>query len=519
MKKTVALFILALLIVSCKPSKDYNSVVSLKGTAVFQPDWKNIAANYSCPEWFMDAKFGIFIGWGVYSVPAFGNDWYPRNMYMKDAGWAYKLTYDYHLQTYGEQTKFGYKDFIPMFKAEKFDAGEWVALFKAAGAKYVVPIAEHHDGFAMYNSDRNQWNAVKMGPKKDIVGLLKAAAEKEGLVFGLSSHRLENAWYFNGGMRIPSDVQDTTISLYGRRLPQKEYWQPSEYDEAVQLDWLAHTHELIDKYQPQLFWFDWTVDKIPNVFNKFMAYYYNNAVDWGKGVVVNTKQGYPTNVQVWDVERGKSGKMMKFPWQTDTSIGKKSWGYIEGEENKTPEQIVHDLIDIVSKNGNLLLNIGPRSDGSITDEQTAVLLSIGKWLKINGEAIYGTRCWKKFGEGTSESSKGSMSDFNATTYTAADLRFTTKGNDFYAIMLNWDENGALIQSLNKNAIADAKILSVKMLGSDEKIAWTQTDEGLQLSCPKIKPCEFAYSFKITFDRKVGEHLTSEAVDEMTKHGG
>jgi alpha-L-fucosidase len=510
------------LLCSCKPEKkpsfNPDSVASSKGTEVFQPDWDNMAANYTCPDWFQDAKFGIFIGWGVYSVPAFGNDWYPRNMYMKDAGWAYKLTYDYHRETYGDQTEFGYKDFIPLFKAEKFDADAWIALFKAAGAKYVIPIAEHHDGFAMYDSDRNPWNAVDMGPRKDIVGLLKAAAEKEGLIFGLSSHRLENAWYFNGGMRIPSDVQDTTLTLYGRRLPQKEYWEPSEYDAAVQLDWLAHTHELIDKYQPQLFWFDWTVNKIPDTFNKFMAYYYNSAVDWGKGVVVNTKQGFPTNVQVWDVERGKSGKMMKYPWQTDTSMGKKSWGYIEGEENKTPEQIVHDLIDIVSKNGNLLLSIGPRADGTITEEQTSILLAIGQWLGVNGEAIYGTRCWKKFGEGPSEASKGSMSDFTATAYTAADLRFTTKGNEFYAIALNWDGNETLIRSLDKPAVADAKILNVRMLGSDEKITWTQTDEGLRLSSPKTRPCDFACTYKITFDRKVGEHLPSEAVDEMMKHG-
>jgi alpha-L-fucosidase len=218
------------------------------------------------------------------------------------------------------------------------------------------------------------------------------------------------------------------------------------------------------------------------------------------------------------VERGKSGKMMLFPWQTDTSIGKKSWAYIDGEENKTAEQIVHDLIDIVSKNGNLLLNIGPRADGTITEEQQAVLLDIGKWLKVNGDAIYGTRCWKKLGEGDAESTKGSFTDNKATSYTARDMRFTTKGNVFYAIVLNWDEAGALVKSLDRNAIADAKIQNVQMLGSDEKIDWMQTDEGLKLSFPAKKPCGFAYSFKITFDKKVGEHLESEAVDEVMKHG-
>jgi len=513
--KTFSILLLAIgLSVSCQTNKktdiNIDSVASPKGTAVFQPDWNNIAQHYQFPDWFRDAKFGIFIHWGVYAVPAFGNEWYPRNMYQKDS-----KEFKHHVETYGEQTKFGYKDFIPMFKAEKFNADEWAKLFKDAGAKYVVPVAEHHDGFAMYDSELNKWNAVKMGPKKDIVGLLKQAVEKEGLVFGLSFHRAENAWFYNGGMNFPSDVQDTTITLYGRRLSPNE-----TYNESVAREWLAHTYELIDKYQPSLFWFDWTVNNpvLMPYFNKFLAYYYNNALDWGKQVAVNTKQGYPTNIQVWDMERGKSDKMMVFPWQTDTSVGKKSWCYIDGEENKTPEQIVHDLIDIVSKNGNLLLNIGPRADGTITEEQKAVLLEIGKWLKVNGDAIYGTRCWKKFGEGDAVPTKGSFTDNTSTPYTVRDMRFTTKGNDFYVIVLNWDDAGVLVKSLDKNVVADAKILNVQLSGSDEKIAWKQTDEGLKLWFPKTKPCDFAYSFKISFDKKVGENLESEAVNEVMKHG-
>ncbi|MDR2026270.1 MAG: alpha-L-fucosidase [Prevotellaceae bacterium] len=498
------------LFTGCNSGSNINidSVASPKGTAVFQPDWDNIAKNYQFPEWFVDAKFGIFIHWGVYAVPAFGSEWYPRNMYQKNSS-----EFKHHVTTYGEHTRFGYKDFIPMFKAEKFDASQWAELFRKSGAKYVVPVAEHHDGFSMYDSDLNSWNSVRKGPKKDIVGLLKQAVEKEGLVFGLSTHRAENAWFYNGGMEFPSDVQDTTVTLYGRRLPNEKY------TEDFAREWLAHTYELVNKYEPKLIWFDWTVNNpvLMPYFNKFLAYYYNNALDWGTNVVVNTKQGYPTNIQVWDIERGKSDKMMKFPWQTDTSIGKKSWSHVDGEENKTPEQIVHDLIDIVSKNGALLLNIGPKADGTITDEQTSVLLAIGEWLKVNGEAIYGTRCWKKFGEGETESTKGSFSDNTATAYSVQDIRFTTKGNDFYAIVLNWGEE-VVIKSLNSETVADAKILNVQMSGSDEKIEWTQTDEGLKLSFPKSKPCDFAYSFKITFDKKVGEHLESEASDRILKHG-
>lgn len=512
MKKNLYILLTAALLLSCQSDKkSYNidSVASPKGTEVFQDNWQNIAENYKFPEWFVDAKFGIFIHWGAYAVPAFDSEWYPRHMYQKD-----HIAYKHHIETWDPQDKFGYKDFIPMFKAEKFDAEEWADLFKKSGAKYIVPVAEHHDGFAMYNSELNEWNAVKMGPKKDILGLLKKAIEKNGLVFGLSTHRAENAWFFNGGMQFPSDVQDMNISLYGKR------YDNEKYTEDYAREWLAHTYELVDKYEPKLIWFDWTVNNpvLMPYFNKFMAYYYNNSIDWKEDVVVNTKQGYPTNVQVWDVERGKSGKMMQFPWQTDTSVGKKSWSYIDGEENKTPGQIIHDLIDIVSKNGNLLLNIGPRADGTITEEQKAVLLAIGKWLDVNGEAIYGTRCWKKFGEGNAEPTKGSFTDNEATAYTAQDIRFTTKGNDFYAIALNWDDNGLIIKSLNKDAVADAVILDVSLLGSDEKINWEQTKEGLKLSFPINKPCEHAYSFKISFDKKVGEHLESEAVNEVMKHG-
>ncbi|MDD4570801.1 MAG: alpha-L-fucosidase [Tepidanaerobacteraceae bacterium] len=493
----MSFLLMVVLLLSCqeasKKSYDIDSVASPQGTEVFQPNWENIAKNYQFPKWFVDSKFGIFIHWGPYAVPAFGNEWYPRHMYQKDS-----KTYKHHIEKWGAHDEFGYKDFIPLFKAENFDADEWAKLFKASGAKYVVPVAEHHDGFAMYDSELNKWNSVQMGPEKDIVGLLKSAVEKEGLVFGLSTHRAENAWFFNGGMEFPSDVQDMNIDLYGRR-----------YDEQVYTDnfakeWLTHTYELIEKYEPKLIWFDWTVNDsiLMPYFNKFMAYYYNSALDWGENVVVNTKQGYPTDVQVWDVERGKSDKMMKFPWQTDTSIGKKSWSYIDGEENKTAEQIIHDLIDIVSKNGNLLLNIGPRADGTITDEQKSVLLSIGEWLDINGEAIYGTRPWKKFGEGETESTKGSFSDNKAVAYTAQDMRFTKKGNDLYVTALNWSDK-ILVKSLDKETVSDTKILDVSLLGSEDKIDWKLTDEGLELSFPLEKQCNHAYSFKRSFDKEVG----------------
>ncbi|MDR0844840.1 MAG: alpha-L-fucosidase [Tannerella sp.] len=491
-----------------KSSINIDSVASPKGTEIFQPDWDNLAENYRFPEWFCDAKFGIFIHWGVFSVPALTNEWYSRYMYMQETP-----EYKHHVATYGDQTEFGYKDFIPMLTFSNYDSDQWAQIFKASGAKYVVPVAEHCDGFAMYDSELNEWNAVKMGPKKDVLGMLKASVEKEGLVFGLSSHRAENCWWYNHGTEFPSDAQDTTITLYGRRLNShgavvEGYFNcghGEDYNESFAREWYARNQELVNKYQPKLFYFDWTVNHpvLMPYLNKFMAYYYNNALDWNEQVAVNTKHGYPTNIQVLDMERSMSDKILEFPWQTCTSIGKKSWGYIDGEENKTPKQIVHDLIDIVSKNGNLLLNIGPRANGTITEEQTGILLSIGQWLKINGEGIYGTRPWKKFGEGEQSEAVGTLTDHNATAYTAQDIRFTTKGNDLYAIVLNWDNAGVLIKSLDTNTIGDAKILNIQLLGSDEKIEWQQTDQGLKLSFPKTKPCDYAYTFKISFDKKVG----------------
>jgi alpha-L-fucosidase len=512
MKKILSIIIMSAMIVSCGQSRkwtcDIDSTISHKGTDVFQADWENIAENYTVPEWFRDAKFGIFIHWGIYSVPAYGNEWYAREMYQKDS-----RLYNYHVKTFGDHTEFGYKDFIPMFKAEKFSADEWADLFVEAGARYVVPVAEHHDGFAMYDSDLNPWNATRMGPKRDVIMEMKTALEKRGLVFGVSSHKLENAWFFNGGMKFPSDVQDTTISLYGHRVDDQKY------TEEMAREWLRHTYELVDKYQPQLFWFDWTVNNpvVMPYFNRFLAYYYNNAIDWGKGVVANAKQGYPTNVLVWDMERGKSDKMMVFPWQTDTSVGKHSWSYVVDEENKTPSQIIHDFVDIVSKNGNLLLNIGPKSDGTVSDEQKEVLLEIGRWLKVNGEAIYGTRCWKKFGEGLTEDTKGTFTDHIATKFTSQDIRFTTKGNDFYAIVLEWGDK-VKIRSLSKDVIGDSKIMGISLLGSDEKIEWEQHDDGLQISFPSARPCGHAYAFRISFDKMVGADLPSEASNEVMRHG-
>lgn len=468
---------------------DTSGYASPKGTEVYKPDPATIADHYRVPDWFRNAKFGIFIHWGPYAVPAFYNEWYASRMY--DVG---SESYNHHIKTYGKHTEFGYKDFIPMFKGEKFNAEEWVSLFKESGAKYVVPVAEHHDGFSMYKSVVNEWNSVKMGPQRDVIGEIKAATVKSGLHFGLSSHRCEHAWFYTGGTKFPSDVQDPRYKgLYGECLPRPDVNKTEGSNEESRAGWLAHTYELIDLYQPELIWFDWMVGREPfqPVFYKFMAYYYNNALDWKTGVVVNTKGGYGENIQVADFERGKSSEVKNYPWQTDTSIGERSWSYLKNEKYKSTNKIIDELVDIVAKNGNLLLNVGPKPDGTFPPEIHARLREIGSWLKVNGEAIYDSRPWVHACEGAVITGEGSA-DAGEPPYTAQDICFTTNGDSIYAISLAWKPAGVVIHS-----IADTiNVKEVSMLGSDEALSWKQTKDGLQVSFPEKMPTEFAHVLKI-----------------------
>lgn len=459
----------------------------------FQPTWESLK-KYTAPDWFRDAKFGIFIHWGVYSVPAFGSEWYPREMYLDRS-----KEYAHHLKTYGTHDKFGYKDFIPLFKAEKFDAQQWVDLFVKAGAKYVVPVAEHHDGFAMYKTALSKWNAAEMGPKRDIIGELAEAAGKRNLVFGVSSHRIEHWWFMNGGRKFQSDVLgDQYLDFYGPARNQNETPSPEYMN-----DWLLRCTELIDKYHPQLFWFDWWIEQpaMDPYRKNFASYYYNKGLEWNKGVVINYKnESFPKEAAVYDIERGSSKATKAQPWQTDTSIGKKSWGYIDGEENKTPNELIDILIDIVSKNGNLLLNIGPKADGTITEEQQQVLLSMGKWLQVNGEGIYGSRPWTIDGEGPTENLDEHIqfNEYKFKGYTSKDIRFTLKNNYVYAYMLDVPKEKILIKSLSIKS-GYGKVSSVSLLGSEEKVKWSQTTEGLIIQPSPNYPTEHAVGYKITLN--------------------
>jgi alpha-L-fucosidase len=474
----------------------------------FRPDWNSLS-QYKVPDWYRDAKFGIFIHWGVYSVPAFGSEWYPREMYLQGSE-----INQHHVSTYGPLTKFGYKDFIPMFKAQKYDPRAWATLFKESGARYVVPVFEHHDGFQMYDSNLSDWTAVKMGPHRDLVGDLEKEVRAQGLYFGASSHRIEHDWFMGGGRSIPSDVNDPEYaSLYGPaqiQLEDKREGNGSNLAEdwtyvspAYANDWLARDAEIVQKYHPDIIFFDWWIGQ-PYVrpdLAKFAAYYYNESSKRGPvGIITYKWVDMQQDSGVLDIERGQLDQKLDRVWQTDTSVSNKSWGYIEHDTFKTPEFIVHQLVDIVSKNGNLLMNIGPRSDGTIPDEVQHVLLDVGSWLKVNGDAIYGTRPWTTYGEGPTKVAAGSFQDTKTQEYTPEDFRFTTKGNDLYAIELAWPSGReAVIHSVGGDALKGKQIQSIALLGSNAALTYKLQTDGLHIQLPP-KPSEsYAYAFRIVLD--------------------
>jgi alpha-L-fucosidase len=494
MKSTQLFFLgltLAITVTSC---------ASLNGpVAKFEPEWDSLK-QYETPKWNMDDKFGIFIHWGVYAVPAAGSEWYPRNMYNKKSN-----LFEHHKKNWGDQSKFGYKDFIPKFRAEKWDPDEWAELFKRSGARYIVPVAEHHDGFAMYDSSHTKWNSVKMGPKRDICGELAKAVRKRGMKFGVSTHYAWN-WRYYFKDNSFDNVNPAYAGLYGINHPPKAPASP----EFI-AHWYARTKELIDKYKPDLLWFDFgfCYPEFEQDRKNIAAYYYNKGIEWNKSVVLNykrwtkpadgvTKVAFPPGAGTLDLEREKSPNIRKFFWQTDTSISKKSWGYIENDEFKSPDRLVDDLIDIVSKNGCLLLNIGPRADGTIPQQAQDILLVIGRWLKGNGAAIYGTRPWKISGEGPTGTAEGHLSEGKNKPYTAKDIRFTQDGKNLYAIILDWPKNSEVfIKSLNSNtAVGTTGIKSIEMLGSKAQLKWSRTEQGLFVNLPQKKVGEFAHVLKI-----------------------
>lgn len=476
----------------------------------FFPDWDSLSA-YEIPSWYKNAKFGIFIHWGVYSVPAFGtgSEWYPCNMYTRGTP-----DFQHHVSTYGPHDKFGYKDFVPMFKAEKFDPEEWAALIKESGARYAVPVAEHHDGFQMYKTSISPWNSVDMGPRRDVLGDLKRALECQGIELGVSSHRAEHWFFMGGGREFPSDIKGE-FPIDHIYWPSVNYLDPSRHDlygepapTAEFLDdWLLRCCELIDNYHPRIFYFDWWIQHsaFKPYLKKFAAYYFNRGHEWGFPVAINYKHdAFMFGVGVPDIERGQFAESKPYFWQTDTAICRNSWGYNHNGVYRPANGLVRDFIDIVSKNGALLLNIGPKSDGTIGEDDARVLRDIGRWLDVNGEAIYDTKLWRVSGEGPTRVEEGQFTDAAEKPFTSGDIRFTAKGGNIYASCLVWPDDGNVtVKSLAK---ADASrlpvfngiIRDVSVLGYSEKPAWRRDEMGLHVSAPFAKS-DFPVVLKVRTD--------------------
>ena len=461
--------------------------------------------NYSCPQWFRDAKFGIYLHWGAYSVAEQG-EWYARNLYIEG-----RPEYKHHLATYGHPSEFGYQDFIPMWKAENFDPDALLALFKEAGAKYFTPCAVHHDNFDLWNSKHHKWNTVNMGPRKDLIGLWKAATHKAGLRFGVTTHLSRSYSWLNTANQadkygekagIPYDgAAGAGVGLYPPNDGQSTHPRaPFEAPKQWREHWAKRVKQLIDDYEPDHLYFDCAVpfrgSDAGQTGMDVIAHFYNQRPEGVMCIKERPWQGlYADGITTLDYERGKASSILDDPWQTDDSIG--SWGYKAGAPYMTADLVVDKLIDIVSKNGNMLLNIPIKADGTLDATATALLKDVGKWFAVNGEGIYGTRPWYMYGEGHNEIGHKDL----VSSMTAKDFRYTTKGDTLYAFVLDWpkgNRNPVVFPNLVAMNQRISAITEVSLLGYDGELKWENHGDGLHVYFPNIKPCEYAYTLKIGF---------------------
>jgi alpha-L-fucosidase len=467
---------------------------------------------YGVPEWFRDAKFGIWAHWGPQSSVEAG-DWYARNMYIEG-----ERQYKYHLEHYGHPSKIGYKDLIPAWKGEKFDPDYLVGLYKKAGAKYFMSMGVHHDNFDMWNSKHNRWNAVNIGIKRDVVGLFGHAARKQGLKFGISDHLwVSYKWFAVSHLAdkegpyagVPYDGADPRYAdLYHqigdpKLLTRKLDWDESGIPESWKHHWFLRIKDLVDGYQPDLLYSDGQLP-FQNWGLNLLAHLYNTNAErnGGKTEAVyasKRKEDSDAGMCVLDRERGVLDEIWPHPWQTDTCIG--DWHYNRNVTYKTPKAIVDLLVDIVSKNGNLMLNFPLPNNGMLDDRELNILSGITAWMSVNGEAIYATRPWKFSGQTTPTGTPAQDTNFNENkrkALTAEDVRFTTKGQLLYAFVMGWPEKRAVIAPLGSNSkYAPGRIDQVELLGSPDTLKWTRNEAGLSIQLPERKPCDHAVAFKIS----------------------
>jgi len=471
---------------------------------VYEENWESLSKHEATPEWFRDAKFGIYFHWGIYTVPAYGHEWYPARMYtprteqnegkrqnflaMGEDHLLYKkherfTTYEHHIETYGGADKFGYKDFIPGFTCENFNAEAWADLFARSGAKFAGPVAEHHDGFSLWDSDVTPFCAGKMGPEKDLVGELAEAIKSRGLKFITTFHHSKNfGMHFSTEERFKEvgldystvDLSDPEYARIYGTLPEAEFMEL----------WKAKLMEVIDGYQPDIIWFDSWLDRIPEEHRmEFASYYLNKAEEWDKEVMIcHKQQDLPMEMSTLDHERGAEKFATPYPWLSDDCVSPNTWSYVDGMIFYTPKRIITDFVKTVSKNGQLLFNITPKSNGEIPEECIHILTEMGEWLQRNGEGIYSKRPWIVASE--NENIHFTASKDGSTLYLFA---FESPGEEL------------VIKSLaDGSAVCPWKVDKVQQLGNGNGLEFRQDTSGLVISAPDMDWDPYATGLKISF---------------------
>jgi alpha-L-fucosidase len=513
MRKTVtkiAVMVLASLVFfSCKKKSESKASPE---QPKFEETWQSLATIEREPEWFKDAKFGIYFHWGVYSVPAYDNEWYPRWMYTPGRKEWGGTVFEHHQKTYGPLSEFNYHDFIPMFTAEHFNAKEWADLFSKTGAKFAGPVAQHHDGFAMWASKVNPWNAKEMGPKKDILGELYAELKKNDLKTIATFHheRLlqryatdtaqwakntpDPGWdsHFPYHPDYVTSTLDPKLRLLYGNIPEAEFY---DY-------WLNQVNEVVDNYSPDIIWFDSWLDIIPeNYRQKMVAHHFNTAVSRGQHPIVAYKQeDLPANVGVLDMEQGGKKELSEDYWMTDITISYGSWCYTNGQTYKSPDLVIRNMIDVWSKKGIVLLNISPRADGTIPEEQRSVLAAIGEWIEKHKEAVYETRAYSVFGYGNAKIDDGEFGGQSATiAYNQNDIRFTSSKDQksLYVFTLGLP---AANTKLEIRHITNSNIKRISVVGSGAEVKFSFSNNVLTLETPESSQMdELATVFKVEFE--------------------
>jgi alpha-L-fucosidase len=485
-----------------------SSAADQAASGPYRPDWPSLATQEK-PQWLLDAKFGIYAHWGVYAVAAYKSEWYGKMMYdpLDKRG-----AYEYHRKTFGPQHAFGYKDLIPRFRAEKFNPDDWADLVRDSGAKYAGIAVVHHDGFGLWDSDVYRWNAGKMGPKRDLYGDLVKAFRARHLKIVATEHHMRTFDWYLPNETFQEEQKKAGVDLYDPRYADF-YWNHHTSKKSDFLhQWNRKLLEVIDKYRPDVLWFDggnFTSPDVADLVLSSLAYYYNQAAARKTPVAVlnkfagTMKFNFPEDFGILTYEAGRDRPdFVPRPWIDDQSIAEVGWGYAQDLVIRTPREIILGFVDRVARGGGLLLSLAPMANGIIPDNQKLVLSEMGQWLKVNGEAIYGTRSWKVQTEGSTEKLVYQQAKHKRWRFDAAnaeDIRFTRKGNDLFAIALGWPDDGRLrIRTLKEGVrIGSGGLAAISLLGSRSPVKWTQTADALEVELPAEKPCKYAFALKLT----------------------